>query len=185
MSAIRRRMHRITPILYTGLTIYVLYSIYYTVLFTGLTIYYIIYTVLYYILASLYTIFYIILYYILASLSCGRCCRLFWHYLRFLCASAESHKFPIEVPIFVVFVVFFVVSLLMILQRHPSNCTNWPLSRRSGSFVEIKVHQAPILRLLPIKNPFPAKAVDPLSFNSIGTQCTLDYLKYVFFYILF
>ena len=153
MSAIRRRMHRITPILYTGLTIYVLYSIYYTVLFTGLTIYYIIYTVLYYILASLYTIFYIILYYILASLSCGRCCRLFWHYLRFLCASAESHKFPIEMPIFVVFVVFFVVSLLMILQRHPSNCTNWPLSRRSGSFVEIKVHQAPILRLLPIKKP--------------------------------
>ena len=32
----------------------------------------------------------------------------------------------------------------------------------------------------PLKNP-----VDPLSFNSIGTQCTLDYLKYVFFYILF
>ena len=43
MSAIRRRMHRITLILYTGLTIY-----------------YILYTILYYLLASLYTTLYIL-----------------------------------------------------------------------------------------------------------------------------
>ena len=151
MSAIRRKMHRITPILYTGLTIYYI-LIYYTVLYTGLTIYYILYSIYYTVLYTGLTVLRKMLSSFLALSPV------------FMCISriAQISHWGAH---FCCFIVFCVVSLLMILQRHPSNCTNWPLSRRSGSFVEIKVHQAPILRLLPIKKPFSGKSCRSIIFQ--------------------
>ena len=156
MSAIRRKMHRITPILYTGA------------------------------MASLYTIFYIL------------CCIIYWPHCPaedvvvffgiisgFYVHQQNRTNFPLRCP----FLLFSLSSLLFPFWwfcngiRRIAQIGHWAVD--PGALLRSKCTKPRFSVYWPLKNPFPAKAVDPLSFNSIGTQCTLDYLKYVFFYILF
>ena len=179
MSAIRRRMHRITLILYTGLTIY-----------------YILYTILYYLLASLYTTLYILYciiywpHYILYSILY---CIIYWPHCPaedvvvffgiisgFYVHQQNRTNFPLRCP----FLLFSLSSLLFPFWwfcngiRRIAQIGHWAVD--PGALLRSKCTKPRFSVYCPLKNP-----VDPLSFNSIGTQCTLDYLKYVFFYILF